>query len=342
MTIKIGMLSPVAWRTPPRHYGPWESVVSVLTEGLVKYGLDVTLFATADSQTKARLKAVCKKGYEEDPSIDPKVWESLHISEVFEHADEFDIIHNNFDFLPLTYSGLVSTPVVTTIHGFSSPKIYPVYQKYNGRVFYVSISMADRLDLLDYIANVYHGIDISRFTFQPHRGEYLLFFGRIHNDKGTKEAVRIARASGMKLVIAGIIQDRQYYEKEVEPFVDGINVIYVGSVGPEKRDNLLGNAYALLHPINFNEPFGLSVIEAMACGTPVIAFKRGSMPELITRGVNGFLVNDEDEAVAALHDIPKIDRFLCRKVVEERFTSDRMVRDYIEVYRRIVNMTRIS
>ncbi len=341
MNIKIGMLSPIAWRTPPRHYGPWESFVSVLTEGLVNYGLDVTLFATADSQTKAKLRAVCKRGYEEDPSIEPKVWESLHISEVFEHADEFDIIHNNFDFLPLTYSALVSTPVVTTIHGFSSPRIYPVYQKYNGRVFYVSISMADRLDSLDYIANVYHGIDISRFTFQPRTGEYLLFFGRIHNDKGAREAIRIARASGMKLVMAGIIQDRQYYEKEVEPFIDGTNVIYVGSVGPEKRDKLLGNAYALLHPINFNEPFGLSVVEAMACGTPVIAFNRGSMPELITPGVNGFLVNDENEAVNALLDIPKIDRSLCRKVVEERFTSDRMVRDYIEVYTRIVNTTRI-
>ncbi len=341
MNIKIGMLSPIAWRTPPRHYGPWESFVSVLTEGLVNYGLDVTLFATADSQTKAKLRAVCKRGYEEDPSIEPKVWESLHISEVFEHADEFDIIHNNFDFLPLTYSALVSTPVVTTIHGFSSPRIYPVYQKYNGRVFYVSISMADRLDSLDYIANVYHGIDISRFTFQPRTGEYLLFFGRIHNDKGAREAIRIARASGMKLVMAGIIQDRQYYEKEVEPFIDGTNVIYVGSVGPEKRDKLLGNAYALLHPINFNEPFGLSVVEAMACGTPVIAFNRGSMPELITPGVNGFLVNNENEAVNALLDIPKIDRSLCRKVVEERFTSDRMVRDYIEVYTRIVNTTRI-
>ena len=341
MNIKIGMLSPIAWRTPPRHYGPWESFVSVLTEGLVNYGLDVTLFATADSQTKAKLRAVCKRGYEEDPSIEPKVWESLHISEVFEHADEFDIIHNNFDFLPLTYSALVSTPVVTTIHGFSSPRIYPVYQKYNGRVFYVSISMADRLDSLDYIANVYHGIDISRFTFQPRTGEYLLFFGRIHNDKGAREAIRIARASGMKLVMAGIIQDRQYYEKEVEPFIDGTNVIYVGSVGPEKRDKLLGNAYALLHPINFNEPFGLSVVEAMACGTPVIAFNRGSMPELITPGVNGFLVNNENEAVNALLGIPKIDRSLCRKVVEERFTSDRMVRDYIEVYTRIVNTTRI-
>ena len=186
--MKIGMLSPIAWRTPPRHYGPWENVVSLLTEALVKRGVDVTLFATRDSLTSARLQAICKKGYEEDRSIEPKVWECLHISEVFEHAGEFDLIHNNFDFLPLTYSGLISTPVITTIHGFSSPEIYPVYQKYNDSVFYVSISKADRLDSLDYVANVYHGIDISQFTFQPRPGEYLLFFGRIHIDKGAGEA----------------------------------------------------------------------------------------------------------------------------------------------------------
>ena len=337
--MKIGMISPIAWRTPPRHYGPWENVVSLLTEALVKRGVDVTLFATGDSLTSARLQAICKKGYEEDRSIEPKVWECLHISEVFEHAGEFDLIHNNFDFLPLTYSGLISTPVVTTIHGFSSPKIYPVYQKYNDRAFYVSISKADRLDLLDYVANVYHGIDISQFTFQQRHGEYLLFFGRIHIDKGAGEAIEIAKKSGMKLIMAGIIQDPQYYEKKIRPFIDGKSVIYAGSAGPEKRDSLLGNAYALLHPINFNEPFGLSVVESMACGTPVIAFNKGSMPELISHGHNGFLVRTVDEAVAAVHDIPIIERSDCRRVVEERFTADRMAEDYIDVYRQVLKIT---
>jgi len=340
--MKVAMLSPIAWRTPPRHYGPWENVVSLLTEALVKRGIDVTLFATGDSLTIARLQAVCKKGYEEDRSIEPKVWECLHISEVFEHAGEFDLIHNNFDFLPLTYSGLISTPVITTIHGFSSPKIYPVYQKYNDRAFYVSISKADRLDSLDYVANVYHGIDISQFTFQPRPGEYLLFFGRIHIDKGAGQAIEIAKKSGMKLIMAGIIQDSQYYEKNIRPFIDGSSVIYVGSAGPEKRDSLLGNAYALLHPINFDEPFGLSVVESMACGTPVIAFNRGSMPELISHGHNGFLVQTVDEAVAAVHDIPMIKRSACRRVVEERFTADRMAEKYIDVYRRILKMTRLE
>lgn len=336
------MLSPIAWRTPPRHYGPWENVVSLLTEALVKRGIDVTLFATGDSLTNARLQAICKKGYEEDRSIEPKVWECLHISEVFEHAGEFDLIHNNFDFLPLTYSGLTSTPVITTIHGFSSPKIYPVYQKYNDRAFYVSISKADRLDSLDYVANVYHGIDISQFTFQPRPDKYLLFFGRIHIDKGAGEAIEIAKKSGMKLIMAGIIQDSQYYEKNIRPFIDGRRVIYVGSAGPEKRDSLLGNAYAMLHPINFDEPFGLSVVESMACGTPVIAFNRGSMPELINHGHNGFLVQTVDEAVAAVNDIPMIERSACRRVVEERFTADRMAEDYIDVYRRVLKMTRLE
>jgi len=340
--MKIGMLSPIAWRTPPRHYGPWENVVSLLTEALVKRGIDVTLFATGDSLTNARLQAICKKGYEEDRSIEPKVWECLHISEVFEHAGEFDLIHNNFDFLPLTYSGLTSTPVITTIHGFSSPKIYPVYQKYNDRAFYVSISKADRLDSLDYVANVYHGIDISQFTFQPRPDKYLLFFGRIHIDKGAGEAIEIAKKSGMKLIMAGIIQDSQYYEKNIRPFIDGRRVIYVGSAGPEKRDSLLGNAYAMLHPINFDEPFGLSVVESMACGTPVIAFNRGSMPELINHGHNGFLVQTVDEAVAAVNDIPMIERSACRRVVEERFTADRMAEDYIDVYRRVLKMTRLE
>ena len=279
--MQIAMLSPVAWRTPPRHYGPWESVVSLLTEGLIARGVDVTLFATADSVTKGTLRSVCNSGYEEDEHADAKVNECLHISALFESADEFDIIHNHFDFLPLICSDLISTPVLTTIHGFSSPRILPVYEKYNTRVHYVSISEADRSPALDYISTIHHGIDLSEFSFNADPSDYLLFFGRIHPDKGAKEAIDIAKGSGRRLIIAGIIQDEEYYEREVEPHLNGDDIIYVGSVGPERRDTLLRDAYAMLHPINFNEPFGLSVVEAMACGTPVIAFNRGSMPELI-------------------------------------------------------------
>jgi len=332
----IAMLSPIAWRTPPRHYGPWESIVSHLTEGLVSRGFNVTLFATGDSETSGKLHAVCPRGYEEDRSITPKVWECLHISELFERAEEFDIIHNNFDFLPLTYTGLISTPVVTTIHGFSSPGILPVYRKYNGKVFYVSISDADRSPELDYIRTIHHGIDINQFDFQPEPDDYLLFFGRIHHDKGAREALEIARACDKKLILAGIIQDDTYYQQYIEPHLDNNNVVYIGIAGPAQRNQLLGKATALLHPINFNEPFGLSVIESMACGTPVIAFNKGSMPELIENGKNGFLVNAVKEAIDAVTRINDIDRASCRRRVEQYFTVNHMVEKYVQVYETIL------
>jgi len=332
----IAMLSPIAWRTPPRHYGPWESIVSLLTEGLVARGHAVTLFATSDSLTSGTLRSVCPQGYEEDGSIVPKVWECLHIAEVFEHAGEFDIIHNNFDFLPLSYSGLVDTPVVTTIHGFSSPGILPVYKKYNERTYYVSVSDADRSPELEYVETIHHGIDIQQFDFVASPEDYLLFFGRIHPDKGTAEAIEIARACNKKLLIAGIIQDKEYYQRYVAPQLENESAEYIGSVGPAERSILLGRARALLHPINFDEPFGLSVIEAMACGTPVIAFNRGSMPELLVHGKNGFLVKSIAEAIHAVSEIEKIDRNYCRQHVAHYFTTDRMVEEYIKVYDRIL------
>jgi glycosyltransferase involved in cell wall biosynthesis len=330
--MRIAMLSPSAWRTPPRHYGPWESVVSLLTEGLVARGYDVTLFATGDSETSAKLHAVCPQGYEEDHSIIPKVWEALHISELFDHADEFDVIHNHFDFLPLTYTGLTHTPVITTIHGFSSPGILPVYKKYNGSVSYVSISDADRAPELDYIKTIYHGIDIEQFDFQAEPDEYLLFFGRIHPDKGAKEAIEIAKACNKPLILAGIIQDEAYYQECIQPYLDDSGVVYIGSVGPVQRSMLLGKATALLHPIHFDEPFGLSVIEAMACGTPVIAFNRGSMPELIEHGKNGYLASGSEEAIEYVDRINSINRADCRQTVEDRFSADRMVDQYCDVY----------
>ncbi len=338
--MRIAMLSSIAWRTPPRHYGPWEQVVSLLTEGLVAKGIDVTLFATADSETGGRFHAIVPRPYEEDEDLIPKVWESLHISEVFERAQDFDLIHNHFDFLPLTYSGLVKTPVLTTIHGFSSERILPVYKKYNGKSYYVSISDADRSPELTYIATIHHGIDVEAFTFNPSGGKYLLFFGRIHPDKGAREAIEIARRANRDLLIAGIIQDERYFETEVKPHLDGGRVQYIGSVGPDRRDNLLGGAECLLHPIGFDEPFGLSVVEANACGTPVVAFSRGSMPEIITDGFNGFLVSSSSEAVDAVKRIHTISRTDCRGVAESRFSRERMVDDYLNVYKRIVEETK--
>jgi glycosyltransferase involved in cell wall biosynthesis len=334
--MKIAILSPIAWRTPPRHYGPWERVVSLLTEGLVREKIDVTLFATKDSITAAELRSVCPTPYEEDKSLDPKVWECLHISEIMEQASEFDLIHNHFDFLPLSYSGLIKTPMVTTIHGFSSPKILPVFQKYNQKTDYVSISDADRSPALDYIRTVYHGIDLEYFTLNETAGEYLLYFGRIHPDKGTWEAIQVAQNTGMKLVIAGIIQDQEYYAKYVEPHLNE-RITYIGSVGPAERDTVLGHAYALLHPIYFNEPFGLSVVEAMACGTPVLAFGKGSMPEIIENGTNGFIVNNVAEMTEKLKDIEKIPRKACRETVVKRFSQEIMVKGYLGVYEEILN-----
>ncbi len=333
------MLAPISWRVPPRNYGPWEQFASLLTEGLVERGVDVTLFATADSITRARLVGTAPTGYSEDPGLDAKVWESLHIAALFERSDEFDVIHNSFDFLPLTYSGLVETPLVTTIHGFSSERILPIFEKYNARGHYVAISDADRHDSLDYAATIHHGIDMSLFELELEQepGGYLLFFGRIHPDKGTVEAMDVAERTGMPLTIAGIVQDTDYFEEFVEPRIDGERVRYVGPVGPDRRGDLLGGARALLHLVNFDEPFGFSVVEAMACGTPVIASARGSMPEIVRDGESGFLVENLDEAVAAVRRVERLDRAAVRASVEQRFDVNRMVDDYLALYRRIVN-----
>jgi glycosyltransferase involved in cell wall biosynthesis/mannose-6-phosphate isomerase-like protein (cupin superfamily) len=312
-------------------------VVSLLTEQLVTMGVDVTLFATGDSHTRGKLAWVCERPWSEDPSINPKVWECLHIAEVFRRADEFDLIHNQFDFLPLSYSGFIHTPLVTTIHGFSSPSILPVYKKYNERTHYVAISEADKHPELDYIATIHHGIDVAQFPYREDAGDYLLFFGRIHHHKGVHEAIEVARRTRKRLLIAGIVQDEVYFKEQVEPHIDGSRVEYLGSVGPEQRQEVLGGALALLHLIHFDEPFGLSVVESMACGTPVIAYGRGSMPEIIRDGSTGFIVADTDAAVQAVDRIDSLDRRTCRDEVEERFTCQQMARAYLDVYQRILN-----
>jgi glycosyltransferase involved in cell wall biosynthesis len=334
--LKIAMLAPISWRTPPRHYGPWELVTSLLTEALVARGVDVTLFATADSITAGTLAGVCPAPYSEDPSIDAKVWEILHVAHVFERAGEFDLIHNQADFVPLAFTRLVDTPVVTTIHGFSSERIMPVFKAYDGRTHYVAISDADRHPALNYAATIHHGIPLDDFPFDAAGGEDLLFYGRIHPDKGAWESIEAARRSGRRLVMAGIVQDEGYHRERVLPAIDGDRVRHIGTVGGAARGKLLGGARALLHLINFEEPFGLSVIEAMACGTPVIAFNRGSMPELIDHGVTGFLVDTLDEAVAAIGRVGEIDRAACRAAVEARFTVDRMADRYLALYRELL------
>jgi glycosyltransferase involved in cell wall biosynthesis len=329
------VLASIAHRVPPRGYGPWEQVASTLAEGLVARGHDVTLFATADSVTAGRLHAEAPAGYEEDPSVDAKVAEALHIAAVFERADEFDIISNQFDFLPLVFSRLTTTPVVTTIHGFSSERIVPVYRAYDDVAHYVAISEADRHPSLTYAATIHHGVDVSSLTAGTGDGGYLLFLGRIHPDKGTATAIEVARRAGLPLVIAGVVHDDEYYRRLVAPLVDGERVRHVGPVGPVERDRLLGGAVALLHLIDFPEPFGLSVVESLMTGTPVIAHPLGSMPELIRPGVSGFLVSDPAGAVAAVTEAGRLDRAAIRADAVARFSADRMIDDYERLFSRI-------
>ena len=334
--MKIGILAPVAWRTPPRQYGPWEQVASNVAEGMARAGHAVTLFATADSETAGTLRSVVARGYAEDGSVDPKVCEYLHIGAAMEYARELDVLHNHFDFMPLSFAPHLPTPMVTTIHGFSSEQIVPVYRRYNAHQHYVSISDADRHASLDYAATVYNGIDPGQFPLNTDPDDYLLYFGRIHPHKGAKEAVAIAQQTGRRLIIAGLIQEQGYYDAHVAPHVDGEQITYVGNVGPARRDTLLGNAAALLHPISFAEPFGLSVAESMFCGTPVIAFALGAMPELIQDEKTGFLVHTVAEAVDRVGALSSIDRRYCRTHAESNFSVDRMVQGYAAVYERAV------
>ena len=333
---RVAILSPVAWRTPPRQYGAWETVASNITEGLVSRGWDVTLFATRDSVTRAHLHAVVDRGYEEDPAIDPKVAEYLHISEAFEHAAEFDLIHSHYDFMALSYTRLVKTPVLTTIHGFSSPKIMPVYEKYRDGYF-VSISNSDRAPGLNYLATVYNGIDLSLYPLQERGGDHLIFLGRIHPDKGVHLAIEVARLSGLPLLIAGIIQDRTYFREQVEPHLDQ-TIRYIGPVDVPGKNELFARARALLHLNTIPERFGLVLAEANAAGVPVIAMDLGSCREVIEDGQTGFLVNNVHEAVRALERIGEIDRNACRQRVQECFSIETMVEAYERVYRTIFDL----
>jgi len=331
---KVAILSPIAWRTPPERYGAWETVASNITEGLVSRGWDVTLFATADSITRGRLHAVIPRGYEEDLEADPKVAEYLHLSEMFEHATDFDLIHSHYDFMGLSFSRLTTTPVLTTIHGFSSPKIMPIYEKYRDEYF-VSISDSDRAVGLNYLATVYNGIDLSLYPLASARGEDLVFLGRIHPDKGLHHAIAVAIATGRRLVIAGIIQDEDYFRTEIEPHLSEGSIEYAGPVDVAGKNALFSSAYALLHLNTIPERFGLVLAEANAAGVPVIAMDLGSCREVIREGVTGLLVDNVEGAINALDRIDEIDPSACRQRVEKHFSIDSMVDGYERVYAEI-------
>lgn len=328
--MKVAILGSIAWRTPPRDYGPWERVAGLLATGLHARGVDVTLYATLDSETPAKLDGVCAHGYAEDTSLDGRVWEALHVAHALERSGDFDIVHNHLDWLPVALEQFARAPLVTTIHGFSGPAIMPVYERASSA--FVSISLADRAPGIRYVANVYHGVESAELPFDPVGGDSLVYFGRIHPDKGTADAIEIASRAGRRLVICGIVQDEAYFRERVEPHIDGDRVTYLGSVGPLQRAEVLGGAAALLHPVFFAEPFGLSVVESMTCGTPVVAYERGSMPEIVDVGETGYLVANVDEAVEVVERAVGLDRAVCRQVAERRFSAARMVDDYMRVY----------
>jgi glycosyltransferase involved in cell wall biosynthesis len=334
---RVAILSPIAWRTPPREYGAWETVASNVTEGLIARGWDVTLFASGDSVTRGHLHAVLDRGYEEDSTIDSKVAEYLHISEAFEHSAEFDLIHSHYDFMPLSYTRLIKTPVLTTIHGFSSAKIMPIYQKYRDGYF-VSVSDSDRATGLNYLATVYNGIDLSLYPLQESRGDDLVFLGRIHPDKGVHLAIEVARLSGMRLIIAGIIQDKTYFREQVQPHLGDRNIVYVGPVGVTGKNDLFARARALLHLNTIPERFGLVLVEANAAGVPVIAMDLGSCREVIKEGQTGFLVDNVNEAVRAVGRVSEIDRSACRRRVLKHFSIETMVEGYERVYAKIFDL----
>ncbi len=328
--MRIALLGPVAWRTPPRAYGPWELVVSMIAEGLVARGVDVTLFASLDSLTSATLDGVCPVPYNEDPRMDGRVWEALHTAHCLTRSADFDLVHNHMDWLPLAMSPLCRTRMLTTIHGFGDRRILPAYERSTSA--FVSISDADRAPELDYVATVHHGIDVASWPINLTPGDCLVALGRIHPDKATADAIEIARLVGMRLFICGPVQDEAYYRERVAPHVDGQAVQYLGNVGGEVRARVLSEAAALLHPLGFDEPFGLSVVEAMACGTPVVGYRRGALAETVDEGVTGFLVDGVAGAAEAVPRARELDRATVAAVARRRFGADRMVDEYLAVY----------
>ena len=331
--LRVGLLAPITWPTPPPGYGPWEQIAFNIADGMGRRGVDVTLFATGNSSFQGTLQSVVPLGLAEDPAINDEVFSALHIAKFFEKASQFDLLHNNFDWKPLTYAlASAMPPLLTTIHGFSSPQILAAYYAASQRSFYCSISNADRDPGLAYLATTYNGIDPSLFTFQERPGDYLVFLGRFHVEKGVHLAIEIAKRSGVPLKIAAIPQDEAYFQTQVEPHIDGKRVQFLGAVQGKARDELLGGALGLVAMTTRPERFGLTIVEAMACGTPVLGADMGSIPEIVIDGETGFLCATVEDAVARVPQLAQLDRRACRRRVEEHFTVEKMVDRYVEAY----------
>ncbi len=338
--MRIGVLGPISWRIPPRHYGGWELVTHNLVEGLVARGHQVTLFATADSETSAKLMSICPRPLSEDRTLPARMYESLHAALAFEHAAEFDLIHNHLGSYPMCYARLIPVPLVTTLHGSAAENhSATIYRRYRDSC-YVSITDAERrlAPDLNYVATVHNGIDVNAFDFNPHPENYLLVLGRMSPDKGIHSAVAVAERSGMRLILAGIVphENEEYFETEVRPHLKPGAIEFIGPADHALRNRLMRGAYALLHLVTYEEAFGLTMVEAMACGTPIIATPKGSVPELVVNGKTGYWSNDVENVCRVLPKVAELNRGDCRRWVEERFGVDQMVDRYVEVYERVL------
>jgi glycosyltransferase involved in cell wall biosynthesis len=340
--MRIAQVAPLYESVPPKYYGGTERVVSYLTEELVHQGHDVTLFASGDSVTKARLVAGSGRSLRLDKHcIDQVAHHIIMLEHVFQQAAEFDIIHFHVDYLHFPLSRRQRTAHVTTLHGrLDIPDLIPLYQEFRD-IPVISISNVQRepLPSANWQATVYHGLPADLYRFRAQPGSYLAFLGRISPEKRVDRAIEIAKRVRIPLKIAAKVDrvDRKYFKSTIEPLLGDSLVEVVGEIGDGEKDEFLGNAYALLSPIDWPEPFGLVVIEAMACGTPVIAYRGGAIPEIMEEGHTGFIVEELEDAVEAVRRIPKLSRKGCREVFENRFTATRMANDYVQVYERLIN-----
>lgn len=338
--MRIAQVSPLFESVPPKCYGGTERVVSYLTEELVRQGHDVTLFASGDSLTSARLVAATGRSLRLDKAcVDQLAHHVAMLETIFKRAAEFDVIHFHVDYLHFPLSRRMTTPSLTTLHGrLDIPDLLPVYREFT-EMPVVSISDAQRepLPIANWLATVYHGLPDDLYTFREQPGEYLAFLGRISPEKRVDRAIQIARRLGFPLKIAAKVDkvDREYFSSVIEPLLDGPGIEYLGEIGEGEKDELLGNAYALLFPIDWPEPFGLVMIEALACGTPVIAYRRGSVPEVLEEGVTGFMVGSLEDAVRAVERVGTLSRRTCRRAFGRRFTAARMAKDYVRLYQRL-------
>jgi glycosyltransferase involved in cell wall biosynthesis len=343
--MRIAQVAPLYESVPPRRYGGTERIVSYLTEELVRLGHDVTLFATGDSVTRAKLRPFAERALRLDSScVDPLAHHVRMLSTVFRAPEDFDVIHCHTDYLSLPLAERVDVPSLITLHGrLDIPELVPLYLEHP-RIPLVSISDAQRKPMprVNWLATVHHGLPESLYTYEGHPQDYLLFLGRISPEKRLDRAIRVAQRAGVRLVVAAKIDrvDVEYFEREIKPMIDRPGIEFVGEVGDRDKDRLLGNAVALMFPIDWPEPFGLVVIEALACGTPVIAWPRGSIPELLRDGETGLIVENEDDMLDAVRRIRQIDRRRCRREFEERFTAAVMAERYATLYRQLVAVRR--